>query len=85
MHSRVTSLCRAWGDVDACNAECMQKHMNNSTNIALIPGGFQEATLYQRGKYRVFLKERKGFIKVLFLVLIDCLCLISSLLLLYVL
>ena len=32
-------------------------------NVALIPGGFQEATLYARGEHRVFIKQRKGFIK----------------------
>ena len=38
--------------------------MKQGINIGLIPGGFQEATVYQRGKHRLFLREKKGFIKV---------------------
>ncbi|KDO24283.1 hypothetical protein SPRG_09920 [Saprolegnia parasitica CBS 223.65] len=32
-------------------------------NIAIIPGGFEEATIFARGHHRVFLKNRKGFLK----------------------
>jgi hypothetical protein len=38
--------------------------MKHGINIGLIPGGFQEATIYQRGKHRLFLREKKGFVKV---------------------
>lgn len=33
------------------------------TNVALLPGGFEEATLFARGRERVFIKSRRGFIK----------------------
>jgi hypothetical protein len=32
-------------------------------NIALLPGGFEEATIYAYGQHRVYIKDRKGFIK----------------------
>lgn len=32
-------------------------------NLAIIPGGFEEATLMEYGVERVVLKARKGFIK----------------------
>merc|ERR1719323_280300 len=31
--------------------------------LALVPGGFHEATVCCRGKERVFLKNRRGFVK----------------------
>ena len=40
-----------------------QRLMKEGQNLALIPGGFEEATLYQPGKHRIFLKNRKGFVK----------------------
>lgn len=38
--------------------------MAQGENVALLPGGFEEATLYKRGKHRLYLRKRKGFIKV---------------------
>ena len=60
-------LCRDfmhWGNSAACTPPVFKKLMGKEENIALLPGGFQEATLYKRGKYRLYLNERKGFIKV---------------------
>lgn len=37
--------------------------MSRGENVGLIPGGFQEASLYQRGKHRAVLKRKTGFIK----------------------
>ena len=37
--------------------------LQQGENVALIPGGYQEATVYSRNKHRMFIKERKGFIK----------------------
>ena len=31
--------------------------------MALLPGGFQEATLFARNRHRVYINQRKGFIK----------------------
>ena len=52
-----------WSDVFGATKECMTNLMAQGCNVALIPGGFQEATLYQRGMHRIYIKERKGFIK----------------------
>jgi hypothetical protein len=38
--------------------------MKKKQNIALLPGGFEEATLFKRGKHRLYLSKRKGFVKV---------------------
>ncbi len=32
-------------------------------NISLVPGGFEEATLTDINSEKIFIKERKGFIK----------------------
>ncbi|DBA02991.1 TPA: hypothetical protein N0F65_003179 [Lagenidium giganteum] len=37
--------------------------LDQARNICLIPGGFEEATIFERGKHRVFIKNRMGFIK----------------------
>jgi len=37
--------------------------MPTGANIALLPGGFEEATLFKRGVHRLYLKNRQGFIK----------------------
>jgi 2-acylglycerol O-acyltransferase 2 len=34
-----------------------------TTSLALLPGGFQEATLCSKGKDRVYIKNRAGFVK----------------------
>ena len=39
------------------------EYMKKGKNIRFVPGGFEEATLTTYGKERVYLKERKGFIK----------------------
>ena len=49
-----------WANMWGCSTANMLRFMKNSENIALIPGGFQEATLYQHGRHRIFIKERKG-------------------------
>lgn len=38
-------------------------HCCAGENVGLIPGGFQEASLYVRGRHRVVLKRKTGFIK----------------------
>jgi hypothetical protein len=38
----------------------MSNQMAGRDNLALLPGGFEEATLFKRNAYRVFIKERKG-------------------------
>ena len=41
----------------------MVTRMEKKQNLALLPGGFEEATLYRNGRHRVFIKQRKGFVK----------------------
>lgn len=41
----------------------MLKEMAKGGTLALLPGGFQEATICHPGKDRVYLKSRKGFVK----------------------
>lgn len=50
-------------NVQSVDANNMTKLMKAKENIGLLPGGFEEATLFQRGKYRIFIKNRAGFIK----------------------
>jgi hypothetical protein len=38
--------------------------MRRDQNVSIIPGGFEEATLYRRGEHRLYLKKRFGFIKI---------------------
>jgi hypothetical protein len=52
-----------WSDIVSCAKENMVEIMESGGNIGLIPGGFEEATLYKRNHFRLFLKKRKGFIK----------------------
>lgn len=37
--------------------------MKTGRNLALLPGGFEEAALYRHNQYDVYIKSRKGFIK----------------------
>ena len=37
-------------------------YMTRGEDLALVPGGFHEASLYQWGKYNLYLKKRLGFI-----------------------
>lgn len=48
--------------------DAMQERMARGDNLALVPGGFEEATYYSYGKYLMFAKDtsgrpRAGFIK----------------------
>jgi len=53
--------CNGW--IRAASKENVVEWMSKSKNIALLPGGFEEATLYRRGKHRVYIKKRTGFVK----------------------
>mmetsp|Transcript_19297 Transcript_19297/g.53799 ORF Transcript_19297/g.53799 Transcript_19297/m.53799 type:complete len:114 (+) Transcript_19297:940-1281(+) len=52
-----------WYRCAPVSARAMKSKMRRNENIALLPGGFQEATLYTYGKHLVYIKRRKGFIK----------------------
>ncbi|KAE8900884.1 hypothetical protein PF005_g14261 [Phytophthora fragariae] len=53
-----------WMEYSSCAKANMLKFMRSDYNVSIIPGGFEEATLYQRGKHRLYLKKRFGFIKI---------------------
>ncbi|KAG7397773.1 hypothetical protein PHYBOEH_000227 [Phytophthora boehmeriae] len=52
-----------WMDFNSVAKSTFQRIMATGQNLCLIPGGFEEATLYERGKHRVYIKKRFGFIK----------------------
>ncbi|KAG6951157.1 hypothetical protein JG688_00013851 [Phytophthora aleatoria] len=52
-----------WMEFSSSAKASMQSIMRTGQNLCLLPGGFEEATLYQRGKHRVYIKKRFGFIK----------------------
>jgi 1-acyl-sn-glycerol-3-phosphate acyltransferase len=41
----------------------MKQLMREQKPLALIPGGFEEATIHSSRSHRVYLKNRKGFVK----------------------
>eukprot|EP00440_Ansanella_granifera_P073872 gb/GFBE01080156.1/.p1 GENE.gb/GFBE01080156.1/~~gb/GFBE01080156.1/.p1 ORF type:complete len:380 (+),score=85.79 gb/GFBE01080156.1/:1-1140(+) len=47
----------------AATKSVIKKAMERGESLALLPGGFQEATICARGKDRVYVKKRQGFIK----------------------
>ncbi|RHY33044.1 hypothetical protein DYB32_001929 [Aphanomyces invadans] len=52
-----------WAGGGPASRSSFEKLARDSTNIALLPGGFEEASLFTYNRHRVFLKNRKGFIK----------------------
>ncbi|KAF4317778.1 hypothetical protein JM18_006582 [Phytophthora kernoviae] len=52
-----------WMEFSSSTKASMQSIMRTGQNLCLLPGGFEEATLFQRGKHRVYIKNRFGFIK----------------------
>lgn len=52
-----------WLGFDDVTKPTFTKYLDENRNVALYPGGFEEATIFQRGKHRVFIKHRAGFIK----------------------
>jgi len=52
-----------WTGCESADPKSMHKVMKTGANIGLIPGGFNEISLFKRHHHRVFFKARKGFIK----------------------
>lgn len=52
-----------WTGCDSADPKSMHDIMKAGCNIGIIPGGFNEISLYKRHHHRVFFKARKGFIK----------------------
>ena len=54
----------SWLDkFDSAEKKSMTNLMEQRKDIALLPGGFEEATIYRYGVHRIYLKKRTGFIK----------------------
>ena len=52
-----------WHRCESVASNHMKKVLASRRSCALLPGGFEEATAYVRGRHRVFLRQRAGFIK----------------------
>jgi len=56
-------LCDLTGRMESATRANMKSLMSAGRNVALIPGGFEEATLFEFGAHRVAMRRRKGVIK----------------------
>ncbi|CEG37257.1 diacylglycerol o [Plasmopara halstedii] len=52
-----------WMEFTSAAKASVRKVLQTGQNLCLMPGGFEDATLYVRGKHRVYIKQRFGFIK----------------------
>ncbi|KAH9189055.1 hypothetical protein AeNC1_008976 [Aphanomyces euteiches] len=52
-----------WAGGGAANRSNFESLAKAGENIALLPGGFEEASLFRYKTHQVFIKQRKGFIK----------------------
>lgn len=55
--------CRLTGNPGKADKVSMVKYMKRGENVALPPGGFEEATLTNLNEDRVYIRKRLGFIK----------------------
>ncbi|KAL4472268.1 hypothetical protein ABPG72_011629 [Tetrahymena utriculariae] len=58
-----TGIFIRWLGISTVDAQNMKNKMKKGQNIGLLPGGFEEATLTSTQENRVYIKNRKGFIK----------------------
>ena len=52
-----------WQGIKSISSDSMKSVMETGDNIILYPGGFEEMVLYTRDSHRIYLKQKKGFIK----------------------
>ncbi|SPR00845.1 Acyltransferase [Plasmodiophora brassicae] len=52
----------AWQRGGPVSKEHVNYLMGKGENVAILPGGFEEATLFRKGRHLVYLRNRKGFI-----------------------
>lgn len=52
-----------WTNTRECSAAHMRLCLGRGETVALLPGGFEEATVFRHGRCRVFVKGRAGFVK----------------------
>jgi len=50
-------------NLDGVNKNNMMSLMKNRKNIGLLPGGFHEISLFEKYKHIVYIKNKKGFVK----------------------
>ncbi|KAM3147411.1 hypothetical protein pb186bvf_000662 [Paramecium bursaria] len=55
-------IIRLYG-IEGVHPQNFNKHLKNGQNVVFVPGGFEEATMTSQKENRLFLKQRKGFIK----------------------
>lgn len=63
LYTPITGLFTKWFGIQSVNPKKFQELMEKGKNISFVPGGFEEATLTNHNKDRVFINSRKGFIK----------------------
>ena len=56
-------LCDVSGRLESASRDNMKRLLAAGRNVAIIPGGFEEATLFEHGVHRVAMSKRKGLIK----------------------
>lgn len=56
-------MCRITGKPGSASKESMTALMEAGEHVALIPGGFHEASIVTDDTDRIYLKKRAGFIK----------------------
>ena len=56
-------VCDVSGRLESATRQVICSRMREGRNLAIIPGGFEDATLYERGRHRTAMKGRKGLVK----------------------
>lgn len=59
----ISGIFARWIGVHGVNNTNFKELMQKGKNISFVPGGFEEASITNYGKDRIFIKERKGFLK----------------------
>jgi len=59
----VRNMLLGFGCATPATKACMSKLFASGTDFGILPGGMEEVALYQRGRERVYLRQRAGFVK----------------------
>jgi len=59
----ISGILAKWMGASSVKQKNFEKLMSEDKNICFLPGGFEEATITNTNEDRVYLSERKGFIK----------------------
>lgn len=63
IYTPFTGLFAIWLGFKSVDPSQFKKVMEKGENIAFVPGGFEEATITSNEMDKIFIKDRKGFIK----------------------